>query len=174
LPTKEAAPGGAEARAWGKIFMLGNIPIPWRQFLMIALFVRKNKTCTEGWTKAGRTRRMVTALWGTTLVVHGGMELARAGKLGFTDHDVVPGGFDMLTSEDMGRFNDQIEAWLDYWSSEHPGDTLHTAMLNMLGRLLKIKRHWTESGQHGEFPFARALEEVRTDRFEALMQGARV
>jgi len=154
--------------------MLGNIPIPWRQFLMIALFVRKNKTCAEGWINAGRTRRMVTALWGTTLVVHGGMELARAGKLSFsfTEHDIIPGGFDMLTSEDMGKFNDQIEAWLDYWSSKHPTDTLHTAMANMLGRVLKIKRHWIEEGQQGNFPFVRALEEVRTDRFEVLMQGS--
>jgi hypothetical protein len=33
-------------------------------------------------------------------------------------------------------------------------------MLNMLGRLLKIKRHWTESGQQGDFPFGRALEDL--------------
>jgi hypothetical protein len=154
--------------------VVGNIPIPWLQLLMIALLVRKNKSCVEGWINAGRTRRMVTALWGTTLVVHGGMELSRTGKLGFTEHDVVPGGFNELTSEDMARFNDQIEAWLDYWSSKHPSDTLHTAMLNMLGRLLKIKKHWSEAGQQGDFPFAHALEEVRTDRFEALMRGAKI
>jgi hypothetical protein len=124
--------------------MVGTIPIPWLQLLMIAMLVRKNKTCTEGWVKAGRTRRMVTALWGTKVVVHGGMELLRTGKPGLSSDDIIPGGFEKLTSEDMGRFNDQIEAWLDYWSSTHPSDPLITAMMNMLGRVLRIKRGWIE------------------------------
>jgi hypothetical protein len=112
--------------------------------------------------------------WGAAFLLRNGTLAAQQGHVGLTSDDMFPQGMDALNNDDIARLHGQIILWLEYWSAKYPLDTLEQAMLNLLGRLFKIKAAWVVSTRTGPFPFDHAMEEVRTDRFEVLMGGAKV
>ena len=148
---------------------MANVPIPWFQLLMITVFVRKEATCTEGWINASQIRRMVTQLWGTCYIMQNALQSNRDGyHVGFTSADLFPNGSENLTREDMARRNALVGEWFDYWSERYPTDTLSDAVVNMLGRILKIKRMWDDLDNGQPFSFDLALAQVRLPRFDGL------
>jgi hypothetical protein len=152
---------------------MSDVPIPVAQLLMIFLFVRKNRTCRDGWTNAGFTRRAATLAWASGNLVGNGTLAEKQGLVGITSRDVFPQGVDAIDRSDVERFHGQLAEWLEYWSERHPSDTLQQAMLNLLGRLFKIKAAWVEE-RTDPFSFGLAMEKVRTPQMEELMGGAKV
>src|ERR1700674_633126 len=147
--------------------------IPFPQLLLMFLFVRKKKSCEVAWIRAGFTRRMATLVWATGFLLQNGTLAAQQGHVGLTSADMFPEGMEKLDHAGVERLHGQIAAWLEYWSAKHPSDTLEQAMLNLWGRLFKIKKGWVAE-RTGPFPFDLAMEEVRAERFETLMGGAKV
>ncbi len=138
--------------------------MPIFQLLLIAIFVRRNRSLEAGWQNAGGTRRLATLVWASGFLV------ANGDKFGITAQDMMPVGLDQAQKTDVAQLNGQLASWLNYWTTRYPQDTLEQAMLNLLVRLSKAKDGWVAE-RADPFPFNRAIASACEGKFEQYIDG---
>lgn len=138
--------------------------MPIFQLLLIAIFVRRNRSLEAGWQNASGTRRLATIVWASGFLV------ANGDKFGITAQDLVPVGLDQAQKTHVAQLNAQLASWLNYWSTRYPQDTLQQAMLNLLVRLSKAKDGWIAE-RTDPFPFDGAIASACQGRFEQYVNG---
>jgi hypothetical protein len=153
---------------------MSDVPIPYVQLLMMFLFVRKNRTCRDGWTNAGFTRRAATLVWAGGFLQQNGTLGVKDAPDAITVTDIFPSGMDALQNTDVARLHNQLAVWLDYWSVGHPTDTLQKAMLNLILRLVRMKRGWIKEYGDAPFAFDMAMKGVTSAEVEKYLEGEKV
>jgi hypothetical protein len=149
----------------------GSVNVPIFQLLMMALLVRKSRSCKAGWVNAGFTRRATTKMWAAGFLFQNGSLGEKSGKPAITSQDLIPAGLEHATSNDTGRLYEQLGSWLDYWSNRYPNDTLEQAMVNLIVRLVKAKEGWIAERGNEPFPFDQAIASVVAGRLEPYING---
>jgi hypothetical protein len=76
------------------------VGVPILQLLMVAVFVRRHRSCEAGWINAGFTRRAATTAWASTFLLRNGSPNAGSGRAGITSQDMIPVGLGRVDSFD--------------------------------------------------------------------------
>jgi hypothetical protein len=147
------------------------VDVPILQLLMMAVFVRKHRSCEAGWINAGFTRRAATTMWASAFLLRNGSADAKPGRAVITSQDMIPVGLEQAGQSDIARLHEQLGTWLDYWSARYPTDTLEQAMLNLLVRLWKAKDGWAAERRDEPFPFDQAMAAAVAGKFEPYVSG---
>jgi hypothetical protein len=148
---------------------MSDVPIPIVQLAMISLFVRRKRTCEEGWTNAGFTRRAATLMWAVGYIQKNG-DIATKYPTGvIMIDDLFPRGLDIATKEDVATVHGHVARWFEFWSTRKPDESIETAMIQLLARLSAAKAGWASERQDA-FRFNLAMDAIVAGKFEQYFQ----